>query len=136
MLSFFTSSRSCSPSACAPSWRCAGPGDSGWRGLSGRPFSLECSAGVLFTVALVVGIAAPVAALAGSAPLVASDVVNGVGVAVAVVGVALTLAAQLSMGESWRIGVDETERTVLVTDGASAIARNPIFTAMSSPQLA
>lgn len=34
------------------------------------------------------------------------------------------------MGESWRIGVDTNERTALVTTGAFAIVRNPIFTAM------
>ena len=48
----------------------------------------------------------------------------------AALGVGLTLAAQISMGDSWRIGVDEEERTEMVTDGAFAIVRNPIFSAM------
>ena len=30
----------------------------------------------------------------------------------------------------WRIGVDESERTALVTESAFRVARNPIFTAM------
>jgi protein-S-isoprenylcysteine O-methyltransferase Ste14 len=34
------------------------------------------------------------------------------------------------MGESWRIGIDEGERTTLVTDGPFALVRNPIFAAM------
>ena len=34
------------------------------------------------------------------------------------------------MGASWRVGVDPAERTALVTAGAFALARNPIFTAM------
>ena len=34
------------------------------------------------------------------------------------------------MGESWRIGVDEQERTELVTSGPFAVVRNPIFAAM------
>jgi protein-S-isoprenylcysteine O-methyltransferase Ste14 len=105
-------------------------GDSGWRGLSGRPLSLEWTAGVLFTVALLVGVAAPVADLAGLDPLVESTPLTVSGVALAVVGILLTLAAQLSMGDSWRIGVDESERTDLVTDGAFSIVRNPIFSAM------
>ena len=105
-------------------------GDSGWRGLSGRPFSLEWTAGVLFTVALLVGVAAPVADLAGLDPLVDSTAVTAAGVVLAVVGILLTLAAQLSMGDSWRIGVDESERTDLVTDGAFSVVRNPIFSAM------
>ncbi|MGQ1797409.1 methyltransferase family protein [Kocuria oceani] len=34
------------------------------------------------------------------------------------------------MGASWRVGVDASERTELVTTGAFAVVRNPIFTAM------
>ena len=34
------------------------------------------------------------------------------------------------MGPSWRIGVDEAERTELVTMGPFAVVRNPIFAAM------
>lgn len=48
----------------------------------------------------------------------------------AAAGVLLTLAAQLSMGDSWRIRVDESERTAHVTEGAFRVARNPILTAM------
>jgi protein-S-isoprenylcysteine O-methyltransferase Ste14 len=36
----------------------------------------------------------------------------------------------MAMGASWRIGVDESERTSLVTDGPFAVVRNPIFSAM------
>ena len=105
-------------------------GDSGWRGLSGRPLTLEWFAGVLFTVALVVGVAGPVAALTGLDALVDSAALSRVGLVLALSGVAATLAAQLSMGDAWRIGVDERERTELVTDGAFRVARNPIFSAM------
>ena len=45
-------------------------------------------------------------------------------------GLALTLAAQRSLGTSWRIGVDPQERTALVTGGQFARVRNPIFTGM------
>ncbi|MEZ5220363.1 MAG: isoprenylcysteine carboxylmethyltransferase family protein [Ilumatobacteraceae bacterium] len=45
-------------------------------------------------------------------------------------GCALTLAAQSAMGASWRIGVDPTERTGLVTSGLFGWVRNPIFTGM------
>ena len=107
-------------------------GDSGFRGLGGRPGSLEWSAGVLFTVALLIGVAAPVTALAGLDPVAALDVawLAWTGVALASIGVAATLGAQLSMGDSWRVGVDETERTSLVTGGAFELVRNPIFSAM------
>lgn len=105
-------------------------GDSGWRGVSGEPFTLEWFAGILFGAALVAGIASPAAALAGLDPLIDSMMWSAVGSVIAGVGILLTLGAQLAMGDSWRIGVDEDERTELVTDGAFAVARNPIFTAM------
>lgn len=105
-------------------------GSSGFKGFGGRPGSLEWIAGVLFIVALVVGVAGPVADLTGLDPLTEADWLPVVGLAVAVIGVGLTLAAQISMGDSWRIGVDAQERTEMVTDGAFAIVRNPIFSAM------
>ena len=107
-------------------------GDTGFKGLGGRPGSVEWIAGVLFTVALLVGVAGPVAALAGLEPLGPLDAawLPWVGLMVAGFGVVLTLLAQLSMGDSWRIGVDESERTEMVTGGAFAIVRNPIFSAM------
>ncbi|EID14988.1 protein-S-isoprenylcysteine methyltransferase [Mycolicibacterium phlei RIVM601174] len=81
---------------------------------------------------LLVGVGAPAAALAGLAPLRFADhlLVHATGIAVAVVGIGLTLQAQLGLGASWRIGVDETERTELVTGGPFAIVRNPIFTTL------
>lgn len=71
--------------------------------------------------------------LGGLEPLAILDqVVFAVaGVVIAVAGVTTTLLAQWAMGDSWRIGVAEGERTDLVTSGAFQIVRNPIFTAMS-----
>src|SRR5699024_9683904 len=42
----------------------------------------------------------------------------------------LVLVSQTAMGTSWRIGVDEEERTELVTRGIFALVRNPVFTGM------
>ncbi|MCW2736505.1 methyltransferase [Nocardioides sp.] len=107
-------------------------GDSGYRGLSGRFGTAEWWAGVLFVVALVVGVAAPFAGLLGlpSIDWIDHRAVNVVGLLLAAAGIALTLAAQLRMGSEWRIGVDDTEQTNLVTDGLFTLVRNPIFTAM------
>lgn len=107
-------------------------GDSGFRGISGRPGSPEWLAGVGFVVALVCGVAGPVAALVDLEPVGALDhtAIAVAGAVVAVAGIAATLWAQGQMGASWRIGVDEAERTELVTTGAFTFARNPIFTAM------
>jgi protein-S-isoprenylcysteine O-methyltransferase Ste14 len=108
-------------------------GSSGFKGVSGRPGSAEWLAGVLFVVALIVGVAAPVlAALDVIEPIEALDhtVVHVAGIVLFLAGLAATLAAQVAMGDSWRIGVDEAERTALVTDGPFAHSRNPIFAAM------
>ncbi|MBN6038294.1 isoprenylcysteine carboxylmethyltransferase family protein [Amycolatopsis sp. 195334CR] len=106
-------------------------GDIGFRGVSGRPGSLEWWGGVLFVLAVLFGLAAPILQLAGVlSPLLDNAVVHVVGAVLAVAGIAGTLAAQQSMGASWRIGVDRAETTALVTTGAFGFARNPIFTAM------
>ncbi|WP_433465031.1 methyltransferase family protein [Spirillospora sp. CA-128828] len=107
-------------------------GDTGFRGAGLRPGGMQWWARIAFVVALLVGAAGPVADLAGLGPVGVLDhpIVRGGGLALAALSVAATLAAQMSMGASWRIGVDETERTALVTTGAFALARNPIFTAM------
>ncbi|MFJ3658716.1 methyltransferase family protein [Streptomyces nigra] len=107
-------------------------GDTGFRGISGTPGSVSWWAGVLFVVALLGAAAAPVAALAGL-PALIGDVpaMQGAGAAVAALGIAGTLIAQRAMGASWRVGVDQQERTALVNDGPFARVRNPIFTAMA-----
>jgi protein-S-isoprenylcysteine O-methyltransferase Ste14 len=108
-------------------------GESGFKGISGRPGSLEWIAGVLFAVAIAIGVAAPILDLADVLdPLDALDSagVRATGVALFVAGLIATLYAQIAMGESWRIGVDEEERTDLVTSGPFATVRNPIFAAM------
>jgi protein-S-isoprenylcysteine O-methyltransferase Ste14 len=65
---------------------------------------------------------------AGDGPLAGAAAVGG-GV-LAVLGVVVTLVAQRQMGPSWRVGVDPTERTALVTSGLFRHVRNPIFTGM------
>jgi protein-S-isoprenylcysteine O-methyltransferase Ste14 len=108
-------------------------GSTGFKGISGLPGSLEWSAGVLFGVALIVGALAPLLAVTGALEPV--DFLDGavghaLGLALFTVGLAGTLYAQLAMGESWRVGVDESERTDLVMHGPFAVVRNPIFAAM------
>ncbi len=108
-------------------------GSTGFHGLGGRPGSAEWIAGVGFTVALLVGAAAPLLALVDLVePFGALDVtaVHAFGLVLAVAGIAATFYAQVAMGESWRIGVDPGERTQLVTSGPFALVRNPIFAAM------
>ena len=108
-------------------------GDSGFRGVSGKTGSAEWFAGRLFVVALLIGVVAPVLALAGTVdPIAALDkaAVHIAGIVVFLIGLGLTLASQFQMGESWRVGVEEGERTDLVESGLFGLVRNPIFSAM------
>jgi protein-S-isoprenylcysteine O-methyltransferase Ste14 len=108
-------------------------GSFGVTGISGAPGSIEWIGGVLFGLAIVLGVAAPILALADVAePLEEIDTagVHAAGIVLYALGLTGTLAAQLAMGSSWRIGVDESERTDLVTGGLFAIVRNPIYSAM------
>jgi protein-S-isoprenylcysteine O-methyltransferase Ste14 len=115
-------------------------GDAGWRMRpGGGPVAVV--AHVSFVVALVLSVAAPVAALAegeahmprgvavlsGGAAGGIAAVLGGLSMAL---GSLLAVRAQVDMGASWRIGVDDSERTELVTTGAFAHMRNPIFSGM------
>lgn len=107
-------------------------GNSGFRGVSGRIGSAEWWGGFLFVIAMLAGLGGPIAGIAGLAPIGALSAgwIQATGIATTVAGILATFAAQVSMGASWRIGVDSGEVTELVTSGAFAIVRNPIFTAM------
>lgn len=109
-------------------------GSAGFRGMRGRPGSPEWFAGVLFVVAVFAGLVAPAFQAFGAvAPVAAVDgwFARVAGVVVAVAGIAATLWAQGTMGDSWRVGVDPDETTGLVTTGPFAVVRNPIFTTMT-----
>ena len=108
-------------------------GSTGFRGISGRPGSVEWIAGAGFVVAFAIVALAPVLQLFDVVvPLGALQAawIQILGVFLAGVGIAGTLYSQLDMGDSWRIGVDHTETTTLIHSGAFAVVRNPIFTAM------
>jgi len=95
----------------------------GFNGLSGRVGSLEWWGGATFILSIVltpIALALP----AAESPSFSAAL------ALALFGLGFTLFAQSGMGTSWRIGVDATERTALVTSGLFAFLRNPIFTGM------
>ena len=106
-------------------------GDTGLR-IAARPGSVQWWSKLAFIAALVAGVAAPVAGVAGMERLDVFDhaSLRLAGAVVAGLGIVTTALAQWQMGASWRIGVDDTERTELVTSGVFAYVRNPIFTAM------
>ena len=108
-------------------------GSSGFSGISGRPGSAEWIGGVLFAVAVLLGLLAPTLDLLGVLdPIEAldSELGHGAGAGLFFGGLLTTVVAQFAMGDSWRIGVDESERTELVTSGPFTTVRNPIFSGM------
>jgi protein-S-isoprenylcysteine O-methyltransferase Ste14 len=108
-------------------------GSTGFRGISGRPGSLEWFAGAGFIVAEGVAVFGPILQLVGVvSPLgfLHTPWIQITGAVIAVLGIATTVYAQLDMGDSWRIGVDKSETTTLVRNGVFGWVRNPIFTAM------
>lgn len=108
-------------------------GSSGLRGISGAIGSVEWVAGVGFVVAIIVAVVAPALQLSGviaPLPVLHADWIQITGIALALLGIVLTVWAQLDMGDSWRVGVDESETTALVHTGMFGRVRNPIYTAM------
>lgn len=108
-------------------------GTAGFNGFTERLGSAGWWGGILFAVAVLTGLAAPILQLAGIVRPIAT-LANAAlflaGLAVTVVGAGLTLVAQQAMGRSWRVGVDHNETTDLVRTGMFAFVRNPIFTAV------
>lgn len=91
--------------------------------------TLERLLGVAFVLAFLLGAIGP---FVGS-PLTRSLATLGVGLVA--LGTLATFGAQLAMARSWRIGVDPSERTELVTRGPFRFVRNPIFTGMLTASL-
>ena len=92
-------------------------GDSGFRSSTDLP-------ALLFVCAVLLLLLGPWL----SGPLwTPSFVRSAVGSLCALLGFAGTWYAQGAMGASWRVGVDRTEQTELVTGGVFALVRNPIF---------
>jgi protein-S-isoprenylcysteine O-methyltransferase Ste14 len=85
-------------------------------------------------IGLIVAPLAPLSVLLGRVEpiggVLAAPAVRAAGFLAFALGFALTVAAQMQMGASWRIGVRESEQTALVTHGIFAWMRNPIFTGM------
>jgi protein-S-isoprenylcysteine O-methyltransferase Ste14 len=108
-------------------------GSPGVTGISGAPGSTEWWGGVLFVVGwTLLVLAAALGSTETLEPIGAldTDLVGGAGVALFWTGLLATLFAQYAMGDSWRIGVEESDRTELVTGGVFGVVRNPIYTGM------
>jgi protein-S-isoprenylcysteine O-methyltransferase Ste14 len=108
-------------------------GSIGIHRFRGRPGSAEWWVGLVFLTCLALVPLSLLLALFGVLdPIDALDrpVFQIAGIVLVCVGMLLVFGAQLAMGDSWRIGVEEEERTDLVTDGIFAVVRNPIYSAV------
>lgn len=95
-----------------------------------RRYSVEWVALIVLGVGALLGLAAPFLELAGlSKPVISLDSVGGhaAGFGFFAVGLYVLVKSQATMGKSWRVGVDSTEETELVTHGIFSVVRNPIF---------
>ena len=95
-------------------------GSTGMKGFHGRVGSLPWVAGVTASLGLALSPAAPLGVLLGwpgATLLLEAPSLHALGAVLALAGTLGAFAAQLSMGDSWRIGVDDAETTRLVTDG-------------------
>lgn len=114
-------------------WQWKRTGSTGLRGVSGHVGSAEWFGGAGLILGVLMTFAAPILQLAGvvaPVPLLRMPWIQWSGVAISVVGIAATVYAQLAMGDSWRIGVDDSERTTLVRSGVFGVVRNPIYVGM------
>jgi protein-S-isoprenylcysteine O-methyltransferase Ste14 len=91
--------------------------------LTGAPFGVAVIAGGVNPLLATLEVVEPVGGLDATAAHVAGFVLCGAGI----LG---TFLAQMAMGASWRIGVDPTERTALITGGVFSLSRNPIYAFM------
>jgi len=69
-------------------------------------------------------------------PVIVSPAVAWVGLAVALGAFTLTLICWKKMGSSWRMGVDPSEKTMLIVTGPFARVRHPIYALSSVLMLA
>lgn len=59
-----------------------------------------------------------------------NDSLKLLGIVLCVTSWIWTVIAQFQMGNSWRIGIDETNKSAFVTKGLFGLSRNPIFFGM------
>ncbi len=105
-------------------------GDTGDRREAARRAPVQRQIDLVAAIgATAVGVASPVANVLGLDPVVRSSAVAVGGLVLTILGTIATFAAQLAMGDAWRVGVDPDERTPLVTSGPFRLVRNPILSA-------
>lgn len=102
------------------------PKDDSAYGLIGRYFKLTLIAlfaYVLLYAFIETSIFLPIAYLEHS-------ILRYTGIGLLIVSLIWTIIAQNHMKDSWRIGIDQENKTQLITSGLFSVSRNPIFLGM------
>ncbi|HEX2387510.1 MAG TPA: hypothetical protein VHI96_00260, partial [Solirubrobacterales bacterium] len=102
-------------------------GKTGLIGLREGAGPVDWLSGIFFVGGMAMGVASPILVLSDVLdPISGLDVdgLHAIGIVLAAAGGLAVFAAQLGMGESWRIGVSEEERTDLITGGWFSLCRN------------
>lgn len=60
-----------------------------------------------------------------------NQIIQSIGIGLLLLSLGWIILAQVQMGNSWRIGIDEEKKTPLVKTGVFCISRNPIFLGMT-----
>ena len=108
-------------------------GSTGLIGLREGAGVADWLSGLFFLGGMAMGVTSIVLVLGdhlGTIDALDADGFHATGIVLAAAGGTAVFAAQLGMGESWRIGVSDEQRTDLVTGGWFSICRNPIYSAM------
>jgi protein-S-isoprenylcysteine O-methyltransferase Ste14 len=108
-------------------------GTTGLLGLREGAGPLEIASGIVFVFGNLIGASSPVLVLSDVVdPFAGIDTtaVHVAGTILAAGGILLVFAAQMGMGNSWRIGVSDDQDTDLITGGFFAFSRNPIYAGM------
>ncbi len=97
-------------------------------GYVGRAFKLLI---VFVTIVVTLNALSPSSmSLLSSLNYLLEPIYNQIGWLLLVISLLFLLVAQTQMGNAWRIGIDEKNRTELVSNGLFSLSRNPIFLSM------
>lgn len=109
-------------------------GSSGWRLFRSGRWAQHLRDSGLLVISIVIGAQAVAHALDAGwlkrlalVPAPTNGPLAGLGALLLFGGIALMIRAQLDLGASWRIGIDESTRPGLVTRGIYRFSRNPIY---------